>query len=103
MSTNEVRDNNAAVARVDMKLEIVVIPVSDVERAKEFYGKLGWRLDADYDKCAAAMPNSARQTPSRANELSISAWVRRRSASATSAMLPSPALYRAVACCSAGQ
>ena len=37
------------VARVDMKLEIVVIPVSDVDRAKEFYGRLGWRLDADYD------------------------------------------------------
>jgi catechol 2,3-dioxygenase-like lactoylglutathione lyase family enzyme len=36
--------------RVDMKFEIVVIPVSDVDRAKEFYGtKLGWRLDADYD------------------------------------------------------
>jgi catechol 2,3-dioxygenase-like lactoylglutathione lyase family enzyme len=32
-----------------MKFEIVVIPVSDVDRAKEFYGKLGWRLDADYD------------------------------------------------------
>jgi catechol 2,3-dioxygenase-like lactoylglutathione lyase family enzyme len=36
-------------ARVDMKLEVVVIPVSDVDRAKEFYGRLGWRLDADYD------------------------------------------------------
>jgi len=31
---------------VDMKLEVVVIPVSDVERAKEFYSRLGWRLDA---------------------------------------------------------
>ena len=30
------------------KFEIVVIPVSDVDRAKEFYAKLGWRLDADY-------------------------------------------------------
>jgi catechol 2,3-dioxygenase-like lactoylglutathione lyase family enzyme len=49
--TYEVQSNNAtSVARVDTKLEIVVIPVSDVERAKEFYGgKLGWRLDADYD------------------------------------------------------
>lgn len=35
-------------AGVDMKLEIVVIPVSDVDRAKEFYEKLGWRLDADF-------------------------------------------------------
>jgi catechol 2,3-dioxygenase-like lactoylglutathione lyase family enzyme len=32
---------------VDEKLEVVVIPVSDVDRAKEFYGSLGWRLDAD--------------------------------------------------------
>jgi catechol 2,3-dioxygenase-like lactoylglutathione lyase family enzyme len=39
----------ASVARVDAKLEIVVIPVSDVDRAKEFYRRLGWRLDADYD------------------------------------------------------
>jgi catechol 2,3-dioxygenase-like lactoylglutathione lyase family enzyme len=34
----------------DMKFEIVVIPVSDVDRAKQFYSGLGWRLDADYDK-----------------------------------------------------
>jgi catechol 2,3-dioxygenase-like lactoylglutathione lyase family enzyme len=33
---------------VDMKLEIVVIPVSDVDRAKAFYASLGWRLDADF-------------------------------------------------------
>lgn len=33
---------------VDMKFEIVVIPVSDVERAKRFYVSLGWRLDADF-------------------------------------------------------
>jgi catechol 2,3-dioxygenase-like lactoylglutathione lyase family enzyme len=35
-------------AKVDMRLEIVVIPVSDVDRAKRFYGGLGWRLDADF-------------------------------------------------------
>ena len=33
---------------MDMKLEVLVIPVSDVERAKEFYAGLGWRLDADF-------------------------------------------------------
>jgi catechol 2,3-dioxygenase-like lactoylglutathione lyase family enzyme len=33
---------------MDMKLEIVVIPVSNVDRAKEFYGGLGWKLDADF-------------------------------------------------------
>ena len=38
----------ASVAELDMKLEVIVIPVSDVERAKEFYAKLGWRLDADF-------------------------------------------------------
>jgi catechol 2,3-dioxygenase-like lactoylglutathione lyase family enzyme len=33
---------------VDVKLEVVVVPVSDVDRAKSFYKMLGWRLDADY-------------------------------------------------------
>ncbi len=32
----------------ELKLEVVVIPVSDIDRAKEFYGGLGWRLDADF-------------------------------------------------------
>jgi catechol 2,3-dioxygenase-like lactoylglutathione lyase family enzyme len=36
-----------SVKNVDMRLEVVVIPVSDVDRAKQFYGSLGWRLDAD--------------------------------------------------------
>jgi catechol 2,3-dioxygenase-like lactoylglutathione lyase family enzyme len=40
--------SDARVARVDVKLEVVVIPVSDADRAKGFYGKLGWRLDADF-------------------------------------------------------
>ena len=33
---------------MDMKLEVVVVPVSDVDRAKGFYQSLGWRLDADF-------------------------------------------------------
>ena len=33
---------------MDMKLEVVVVPVSDVDRAKRFYQSLGWRLDADF-------------------------------------------------------
>ena len=33
---------------MDMKLEVVVVPVSDVDRAKAFYLVLGWRLDADF-------------------------------------------------------
>jgi catechol 2,3-dioxygenase-like lactoylglutathione lyase family enzyme len=50
MSTKEVRSNEAAGSTSvtkDMKFEVVVIPVSDVDRAKEFYSRLGWRLDAD--------------------------------------------------------
>jgi catechol 2,3-dioxygenase-like lactoylglutathione lyase family enzyme len=38
----------AGAARIDMKLEAIVIPVSDVDRAKQFYANLGWRLDADF-------------------------------------------------------
>jgi catechol 2,3-dioxygenase-like lactoylglutathione lyase family enzyme len=41
--------SEASVPTIDMKFEIVVIPVSDVDRAKAFYASLGWRLDADYD------------------------------------------------------
>src|ERR1051326_3152126 len=51
MSTNAVLNHatiEASVAKIDMKFEAVVIPVSDVDRAKEFYGGLGWRLDADF-------------------------------------------------------
>jgi catechol 2,3-dioxygenase-like lactoylglutathione lyase family enzyme len=36
------------VRTLDMKLEVIVIPVADVDRAKQFYGGLGWRLDADF-------------------------------------------------------
>jgi predicted enzyme related to lactoylglutathione lyase len=39
---------NASKTSTAMKLEVVVIPVSDVDRAKAFYGSLGWRLDADF-------------------------------------------------------
>jgi catechol 2,3-dioxygenase-like lactoylglutathione lyase family enzyme len=53
ISINEVRrqdvTSDAGVAGIDMKFEIVVIPVSDVDRAKEFYAKLGLRLDAEHD------------------------------------------------------
>ncbi|NVH73695.1 glyoxalase [Paraburkholderia sp. JPY432] len=46
MSSAAVETHN--VRGVDMKLEVIVVPVSDVDRAKQFYGGLGWRLDADY-------------------------------------------------------
>jgi catechol 2,3-dioxygenase-like lactoylglutathione lyase family enzyme len=52
MSMTDARSSDASgvanVRNVDLKLEVVVIPVSDVDRAKEFYEKLGWRLDADF-------------------------------------------------------
>ena len=51
MSTTDVSSNHArgsaGVRNVDAKLEVLVIPVSDIDGAKEFYGNLGWRLDAD--------------------------------------------------------
>jgi catechol 2,3-dioxygenase-like lactoylglutathione lyase family enzyme len=52
MNNTQVRSEAAIVPpraqRIDMKLEVVVIPVSDVDRAKRFYSNLGWRLDADF-------------------------------------------------------
>src|SRR5262245_13250336 len=52
MSSTQVRSETAIetskAPTVDMKLEVVVIPVAEVDRAKRFYGGLGWRLDADF-------------------------------------------------------
>jgi catechol 2,3-dioxygenase-like lactoylglutathione lyase family enzyme len=52
MATSSVIDNEpvsgANAAKVAMKLEVIVIPVADVDRSKAFYTKLGWRLDADF-------------------------------------------------------
>lgn len=49
MSSSQVRSREAAIeTSVDMKLEVVVIPVADVDRAKRFYSDLGWRLDGDF-------------------------------------------------------
>jgi len=45
---NESAAQSSTAATVDLKLEVVVIPVSDVDRAKRFYQSLGWRLDADF-------------------------------------------------------
>jgi catechol 2,3-dioxygenase-like lactoylglutathione lyase family enzyme len=45
---NDEPTSGANPAKVDMKFEVVVIPVADVDRAKAFYAKLGWRLDADF-------------------------------------------------------
>src|SRR6476661_3705284 len=52
MSTTETQggaaDGSTGADQLELKLEVVVIPVSDVDRAKEFYTRLGWRLDADF-------------------------------------------------------
>lgn len=54
MSSTQLRGETAidtrSARKVPMKLEVVVIPVADVDRAKRFYGNLGWRLDADFVK-----------------------------------------------------
>lgn len=52
MSTTEVLERASETSEsrtLDTKLEVIVIPVSDVDRAKTFYESLGWRLDADFD------------------------------------------------------
>src|SRR5438477_8858487 len=52
MSSTEMRSEDATqdskAGMVDLKLEVVIVPVSDVDRAKRFYQSLGWRLDADF-------------------------------------------------------
>jgi catechol 2,3-dioxygenase-like lactoylglutathione lyase family enzyme len=52
MATSNVINNQpaggASAAKVDMKFEVMVIPVTDVDRSKAFYTKLGWRFDADF-------------------------------------------------------
>jgi len=49
MSATEVHNasRDGGVGKVDMHLEVEIIPVSDVDRSKEFYQRLGWRLDDD--------------------------------------------------------
>jgi catechol 2,3-dioxygenase-like lactoylglutathione lyase family enzyme len=47
-TSNEHATQIPSAATVDLKLEVVILPVSDVDRAKRFYQSLGWRLDADF-------------------------------------------------------
>ena len=60
MSATEVHSTSrdAAVGKVDMHLEVEIIPVSDVDRSKQFYQRLGWRLDDD----AAPLDRSCRDS-----------------------------------------
>ena len=48
MSTQTIPEDATRTATTDLKLEVVVIPVADVDRARRFYESLGWRLDADF-------------------------------------------------------
>ena len=79
--TYEVQANDAAseasVAKVDMKFEIVVIPVSDVDRAKRFYEGLGWRCDAN-PSCRSRFPAEACNFP----------WLRRCASAFPSGRVP---------------
>jgi hypothetical protein len=47
--------DNSKVSKSDVRLEVVVIPVSDVDRAKRFYAALGWRLDIDFASCSSLL------------------------------------------------
>jgi len=50
--TQEINGNDSdvtSIAKIDQKIEVTIFPVADVDRAKEFYIKLGWRLDADFN------------------------------------------------------
>ena len=77
MSTAQVSADSAtetpSAGTVDMKLEVVTVPVSDVDRAKSFYESLGWRLDIDlvvattFVTCSSRrLIRSARSTSARA-------------------------------------
>jgi hypothetical protein len=64
------------VGTIDMKLEVVTLPVSDVDRAKSFYQRLGWRLDADFS--AGEDVRAVQFTPPTRSARSISARASRR-------------------------
>jgi catechol 2,3-dioxygenase-like lactoylglutathione lyase family enzyme len=49
MNLKEIKMSSNPMTSQNMKLEVVVIPVSDVDRSKDFYKTLGWRLDAEFD------------------------------------------------------
>src|SRR5260370_24457880 len=61
MSATEVHNasRDAAVGKVGMHLEVEIIPVSDVDRSKEFYRRLGWRLDDDVARSTAFASSSS--------------------------------------------
>ena len=64
MRSAEARGNHAssdaAAGTVDMHLEVQIIPVSDVDRSKQFYQRLGWRLDDDVTPLEAFASSSSR-------------------------------------------
>jgi len=62
MSATEVHSpgRDAAAGNVDMHLEVQVIPVSDVDRSKAFYERLGWRLDDDVARLTAFASSRSR-------------------------------------------
>ena len=86
MSTTELHDpsRDAALAKVDLKLEIQIVPASDVDRSKQFYQRLGWRL------------NAARRPAGRPSHRSVHAppAPRPRSRSAQDSRRPRPARPR---------
>jgi len=71
MRSAEARGNHAssdaAAGTVDMHLEVQIIPVSDVDRSKQFYQRLGWRLDDDVTPLEAFASSSSRPPGSAAS------------------------------------
>ncbi len=70
---NEPATTQSAAKKTETKLEVVVIPVSDVERAKRFYQGLGWRLDADF-----SAGDEWRGSPADASRLTLLHHLRQR-------------------------
>jgi catechol 2,3-dioxygenase-like lactoylglutathione lyase family enzyme len=68
MSTSDVHIGTSSTSEagtIEMKLEVVTLPVSDVDRAKRFYQSLGWRLDADF--LVGDAVRAVQFTPTRSN------------------------------------
>ena len=70
--TSELQEALKEADMVDMHLEVDIIPVSDVDRSKEFYQRLGWRLDQDVARWTAFASSSSR--PRAPRPRSRSAW-----------------------------
>ena len=79
---------------IDMKLEVVTLPVADVDRAKRFYGDLGWRLDADFVVGDSSARGAITRRARPARSISAPASRRPRRARPADCFSPSPTSRR---------